>query len=319
MNRKRPGARLTRAMFRRASVLSVGALALIGCSAASMTDNILADGPVVPGATVEVPIQVAGLQRRYVVHVPPLPSTQLSGTPHPLLLLLPGSSQVGETVMSQSGMDTLADANHFLLVYPDGVGGSNSDWNAGDCCGQAHADGVDDLAFLEAVIADVSAQFPVDHHRIYFGGFSDGARMAYSAACRIGPAIAAVAAVSGSLTESGCKPGRAIPVIAFHGVEDTSIPYTDPSHTLPVATVKSALQLPPTILFWLANNGCTSVTTTLYAQKGPVMLTQGAHCKADVVFYTITNGTHTWPSPSRGLAVDASPLIASFLLAHTSP
>lgn len=295
------------------------AAALLGCSAAGLTDNLVDNGPVVPGATVGVPIQVAGIQRRYVVHIPPLTSSQLSKTPHPLLLMLPGSSQVGETVLSQSGMDTLADANHFLLVYPDGVGGTNSDWNAGDCCGQAHADGVDDVAFLQAVIADVSAQFPVDRRRIYFGGFSDGARMAYSAACRIPNVVAAVAAVSGSLTESNCKPGRAIPVIAFHGVEDTSIPYTDASHTAPATIVKSALQLPPTILFWLSNNGCTSVATSLFSQKGPVMLTQGVHCNADVAFYTITNGSHMWPSPSRGVAVDASPLIAAFLLAHTAP
>ncbi|MDQ2891319.1 MAG: dienelactone hydrolase family protein [Gemmatimonadota bacterium] len=302
------------------SLVSLLALLAASCaSPASMADALVGAGPVVPGATVEVPIQVAGLSRRYVVHVPPLTATQLADQAHPLMLLLPGSSQVGETVMSESGMDTLSDARHFLLVYPDGVGGNDTDWNAGDCCGAAHAQGVDDVAFLQAVIADVASRFRVDTHRIYFAGFSDGARMAYSVACRMGATVAGVAAVSGSLTQSDCQPGRAIPVIAFHGVEDTSVPYTDPSHTAPSKLVKSALELPPTILFWLANNGCSSVTTAVYAQQGPVLTTQGNHCAGDVEFYTITNGTHTWPSPERGLAVDASPLIVDFLLAHTAP
>ena len=291
----------------------------IGCSAAAMTDALTGTRQVVPGATVDVPIHVSGVLRHYLVHVPPLASSQLTPQPHALLLVLHGSGQDGTFIMSESGMDSLADANHFLVVYPDGIGGTSSDWNAGDCCGEAHAQKVDDVAFLQAVIADVGAQYRVDAHRIYIAGFSDGARMAYSMACKLGSTVAAVAAVSGSLTQSDCQPDRAIPVIAFHGVEDESIPYTDPSHTQPVRVVKSALELPPTILFWLANNGCRSVTTAVYAQKGPVLLTQGARCLGDVAFYTITNGTHTWPSPSRGLAVDASPLIASFLLAHTAP
>ncbi|MDQ6736817.1 MAG: hypothetical protein M3Z30_03840 [Gemmatimonadota bacterium] len=284
-----------------------------------MSDELVGTGPLVPGATVEVPIQVSGAQRRYIVHVPPLTSRQLSTQPHPLLLVLHGSGQDGASIMSESGMDSLADANHFLLVYPDATGGAAADWNAGDCCGQAHSQNVDDVGFLQAIIANIGSQYPVDRHRVYFAGFSDGARMAYSAACKLGTTVAAVAAVAGSLSQSGCQPGRAIPVIAFHGVNDESISYTDSSHTAPIRVVKSALQLPPTILFWLANNGCASVTTTVYSQKGPILLTQGAHCLKDVAFYTITNGTHTWPSPSRGLAVDASPLIASFLLAHTAP
>lgn len=308
----------SRYRFKPSLVLPV-ALFAAGCSAASMTDNLVGTGPAVSGATVEVPIQVSGVQRSYVVHVPPLTNNQLSTQPHPLLLVLHGSDQDGATVMLESGMDSLADANHFIVVYPEGTGGANSDWNAGDCCGLAHARNVDDVAFLQAIIADIAVQHPVDRHRVYFAGFSDGARMVYSVACRLGETVAAIAAISGSLTEPNCKPGRAIPVIAFHGVNDESVPYTDSSHTAPVRVVKSALQLPPTILFWLANNGCTSVTTTVYSQKGPVLLTQGAHCRNDVSFYTITNGPHTWPSPARGLAIDASPLIASFLLAHTAP
>ena len=51
----------------------------------------------------------------------------------------------------------LAEANGFLVVFPDGVGlGPNADkfrtWNGGYCCGTAVKQNVDDVAFISALI-----------------------------------------------------------------------------------------------------------------------------------------------------------------------
>src|SRR5207248_5697071 len=113
---------------------------------------------------------------------------------------------------------------HFLVAYPQGTG-SPSDWNAGSCCGDPVNAGTDDIAFIKAVIADISTRLRVDKKRIYVAGFSDGARMAYRVACEMSTQIAAVAAASGSLVTSNCNPTPLMRLIAFNGTADPSVSY----------------------------------------------------------------------------------------------
>ena len=224
-------------------------------------------------------------------------------------------------------MDSLAEARHFLVAYPDGTGGRfglNTDWNAGECCGNAQRDGVDDVGFLRALIADVSARWPVDRRRVYVAGFSDGARMAYRAACEMAGEVAAVAAVSGSLVAAHCAPRWPIPVIAFHGTSDEEVPFADTAYTAAREPVHGASGLPPTTQFWMATNHCRGIVVHHVAPR--VVETEGTGCVTDVVLYAIEGGPHGWPvAPSArdaagtGYVISASPIIAQFFLRHRTP
>src|SRR5205814_1785627 len=100
-------------------------------------------------------------------------------------------------------------------AYPDGSDGGfglyPTDWNAGTCCGAPFREGVDDLAFISAIISQVEGRLSVDHARVFIAGFSDGGRMAYHVACQLGSKIAAIAVVSGSLTDNQCFPDVGVP------------------------------------------------------------------------------------------------------------
>jgi polyhydroxybutyrate depolymerase len=295
---------------------------------APVSSDIVSDGSLVPGYTSAQHVRLGDWTRDYLLHVPRQAPFSLMGRRRrfPLLIVLHGSGARGESVRQQSGMDSVAESHHFLAAYPDGSGeifGLSSDWNAGQCCGGPHFDKVDDIGFLRAMIADISARLPVDSRRIYVAGFSDGARMAYHTACEMAGEITAVAAVSGSLVDNRCRPSRAIPVIAFHGSADPEVPFNDSAFSVSSRPVpRDAASLPSTVRFWLATDGCQKTTAGRLSPH--VLRTSGVGCSADVAFYTIEGAGHHWPAiapaGSNGDAeldeISASPVIADFFLRH---
>ena len=277
------------------------ALLVMLSSAACSVDNVLrTSGDWLPGTATHY-ISVGNYPRDYLLHVPPrhpaIPGDTLP--PFPLLLVLHGSSGSGEGIRQTTQMDSLGDAYGFLVAYPNGTNGGGlfaSDWNGGACCGSASRENVDDVGFISALAAEVSRNLPVDQHHIYVAGFSSGAIMAYHAACRLAPMIDAIAVVSGSLKDESCVPGKAVGLIAVQGTDDTEVPYNDVSLTPPPVTVTGiAAQLPPSVQFWVATDGCNGATVSL--QSPDVTLTSFSSCAgAGVVLYTIQGGWHEWPS-----------------------
>ena len=285
-----------------------------------------------PGAVVRT-LQVGGVARSFVLHVPAQQPTDSTGAlqPFPLMLVLHGSGASGEAIRRESRLDSIADAQHFIVVYPNGSTGpflsGEPDWNAGVCCGMASQTHVDDVGFLSAVIDNVSSTLPVDARRVSIAGFSDGGRMAYHAACLLADRIAAIAVVSGSLVDPNCDPTRAVPVIAFHGTADDQVAYDEPALTTPVAdsTMPSVAQdAPPALQFWVAQNDCqraTQVATATDVERYSFNKCNGA----PVVLFRINNGVHTWPGgtdvdpKSPDSEINASALLVRFVLARRLP
>lgn len=294
------------------------------------------DGPTAAGesgvwtaGTAAHAIVVGSLDRTFLMHVPKdrrLSSSALP-LPWPLLIVLHGSSGDATAIEQQSGMDSLAEATPFLVVYPNGTGGDfnlyPSDWNAGSCCGAAYRDNVDDLGFIAALITEVSAHVPVDPHRVYVAGFSAGGRMAYHVGCQLASTVAAIGVVSGSLEDNGCTPTITVPLFAVHGTDDQEVPY-DETAPPPAGPVPSpADSLPPSVQFWTVLNGCAKAVTLVAAAD--VVQTSFTPCVgAEVDFYTILGGTHGWPggpvdpgSQPPMNEMNASVLMWKFFFKHT--
>jgi polyhydroxybutyrate depolymerase len=286
-----------------------------------------------PATVVETPgtrqyrVEAGQLMRRFLLHIPPgRPRRFGLATSYPLVIVLHGSGAGGATMPGMTGMNAVADSAHFLVAYPDattGTLGLGADWNAGECCGAAHDAAVDDVGFLRALVRALAREMPVDRRRIYVAGFSDGARMAYHAACELGAQVAAVAIVAGSLVDGQCAPGRPVPLIAFHGTTDDEVPYRDSSFaTAAWLAPRGTSALPPSIRFWATINHCSDARTMPFTRH--VLVSRFAGCAADVVLYTIQGGTHEWPrasldgdDPAR--EVDASRRAWRFFAAHPLP
>src|ERR1700722_13155351 len=107
---------------RRLSLLLLITLALAGCGArhASADDQ---------SATMEF----GGLSRKYAVDVPP-------GHPTGLVMNLHGGFSTGAEQQTLTNFDAIADANGFVVVYPDGI---DRNWADGRGASEPDRRGVD--------------------------------------------------------------------------------------------------------------------------------------------------------------------------------
>ncbi len=308
---------------------TLAALLVAGCMESNHADDVALKGTYAPGTAAHT-IAAGGLERSYLLHLPPAPERRLGRLQaFPLLIVLHGSGADGATVERMSAMDSLADVRHFIVAYPNGTAGFlrlQTDWNAGRCCGPAAERKVDDLAFVHLLLADITKKLPIDRRRIYVAGFSDGARMAYRVGCVLSGDVTAIGVVAGGLVDSTCKPAHRLPLVAFHGTADDEVPYAD---TLPASVWRDARYdtlpraVPPIVAFWATQNGCR--TRTNARQSEHIVRWTFALCSAgaDVVFYSIARGGHAWPGGRRDgngdeptREISASALMVDFFLRH---
>jgi polyhydroxybutyrate depolymerase len=105
-------------------------------------------------------------------------------------------------------------AGKFVLVFPGAVGGS---WGLSDEKVKA------DLAFFDALLADLKARYLIDSNRVYVLGMSNGGYFAHLVGKERSKSVAAVASHSGTLglqTLLGVNAARKFPVLIIHGDRD---------------------------------------------------------------------------------------------------
>jgi polyhydroxybutyrate depolymerase len=252
----------------------------VGCSA-----------PVVPGSHT-LTLSVNGHARTVIVHLPP----GYGGHALPLVLNMHGS---GATALGQerfTGMDATADADGFIVAYPQGAiqAGSGFEWNVphvplpGGAAVPAGA--ADDVSFLAEVVTTLEHRYCVEPARIFATGFSGGGRMASQLACDASAIFAAVAPVSGLRMPSPCRGARPVSVLSFHGTADRVDPYDGHGQAYWTDSVPRAAQE------WAAQNGCHATPTTSEPAHGVVLTTYDACLKASAVeLYTLAGEGHRWP------------------------
>ncbi len=230
-------------------------------------------------------LDLGGKTRTFVVHVPPAydPSK-----PTPLVLNFHGYRMTPKLEEWLTSMSTTADADGFILVYPEGTG-SPLGFNAGGCCGDAKDDRVDDIGFTRAMLDRLEADLCVDPARVFATGMSNGGFMSHRVACELSDRIAAVAPVAGVNASPTCAPTRAVSVLDFHGVTDPTVAY-DGNAKRGWPSVNDSVN------GWAARDGCTGPTLV-------TSITDDVHCVthtqcrdgAEVALCMILDGGHTWP------------------------
>ncbi len=274
-------------------------------------------------------LKVDGLERSYLVHIPP--RLDLS-QPSPLVLILHGAAMNAQMMVSFSGMNAQADVSQFIAVYPNGTGWQNTflRWNSGGIGPEQQKP--DDVAFLRALLDDLAGVLKVDSRRVFAAGLSNGGMMSYRLAVEMSGRIAAIAAVGGTLAVNDPQPLRAVPVIHFHGTADPIVPYAGPARRNRSGI--SFQSVPETISAWVKLTGCPAQpvvkevpdqcddgTTVKITTYGPGR--QGA----EVVLVDINGGGHTWPGkqPTVSLIgrstreISANRMIWEFFQKHPFP
>lgn len=193
------------------------------------------------------------------------PGTLGSGGSWPLVMMLHGCTHNAQDMAEISGMNDVAEANRFLVVYPEQSRLANllKCWNWFDPKHQKRDAG--EPSILAAVVDQVRSTQNVDPDRVYVVGVSAGAAMAcilaatypdvfggvamfagaeFKAASSVSEGIAAMKQGGpdpirrGQLAFEAMRSGlahkkrRRMPVIVFHGTADTHVSVVNAEQTI---------------------------------------------------------------------------------------
>jgi polyhydroxybutyrate depolymerase len=270
-------------------------------------------------------LTVSGHRRTAIVHIP---AGYTSKSKLALVLNLHGSESTASAQEKFSGMDAVADADHFIVAYPQALSADRIgyDWNIP---GEPMVNGKfppasapSDVTFLTTLVRDLAGRYCIDLSRVYATGVSGGGRMASQLACDASSVFAAIAPVAGLRYPSSCPASRPVPVIAFHGTADLIDPFDGGGLGYWTYSVPTAAHL------WASHNHCAA---SPQSTSGPgYRLTRYTGCSGgtEVELYAITGEGHEWPDgpamPSaitsvlgpQSDAVDANALMWAFFRAH---
>ncbi len=218
-------------MRRLSALLSMFSLALAG--------PVSAELPI--GLTQDLTLTHDSELRVYDVLRPALAAV---ATRRPLVVDLHGFTSDGNQQRGISGWSAIAEANGFLVAWPDGLDNS---WNGITCCGTAVTNNVDDVGFIRAMVAAIQAEVNIDAERIFVTGLSNGGAMSHRLACEAADLFAAAAPMAFPVPHldfaTDCQPSEPIPLLLFMGLTDTLVPYSGAA---------------PSFAAWRDKNGCDS-------------------------------------------------------------
>lgn len=257
-----------------------------------------------------------GVNRSYVTYVP---TTWLTTVNMPLLFVLHGTTQTGQGIADISEFNTIAENEGFIVVYPDGIGGS---WNTGI----PGASTADDMGLIDTLIVMHEALYGTDQSRVFSCGFSAGGYMSYRLACESPRCFAGVASVSGTMTDlivNNCSPLFTTPVLHIHGDADFVVAYN--------GSVIAGIGVDSVMATWNGYNTCptvpvmTSLPDINTMDNSTVDKYTFEPCAQNLsnVLLKVNGGGHQWPGTNAILGgigvinrdIDASEEIWNFFSA----
>lgn len=258
--------------------------------------------------TVEDSLLIDGSYRTFLVHTPP----GFSAAEHlPLVFNLHGYTSNSLQQEAYSEMNAVADAERFVVVYPDGV---NNSWNLG-------LGSVDEYGFFTGMMDLLEVTHNINTDRVYSCGMSQGGYMSFVLACSMYDRIAAIASVAGSMApglDLVCAPTRPVPVMMIHGTADGIVPYTGGIQNLAV---------PDAIDFWVQHDNCDTIAVVTpipdivpldfcFAER---LDHNNGDANSQVSLIIVADGGHTWPGASIPIGVtnqdfEASQVIWDFFV-----
>jgi len=278
--------------------------------------------------------------RSYTIYIP---STWTPNVVSPLLIALHGLSGWDLQLMDNTAFNNLAEANNFIVVYPNGTGEKLGDrgirsWNGGQVgwcttgnCPPSQISKIDDVGYISNLIDDVSSRYPIDPKRVYLTGHSNGSQLAQRLACQLSNKITAVAVVAGHLALDTCNPDSPVSLLQIYGTEDTLNPENGGTAKISFGiysyefnskgVMKSVQEMALAngcSSNYSQNNNLTNKDLTIYTWPG---------CKNGVIVSSIriSGASHAWmgrPAQSADsiklsgepyMKIDASKVIWSFL------
>lgn len=246
--------------------------------------------------------------RSYALYVP---SDYDPARAYPLVMVLHGRPSTALGMAFISDMNPVAEANGFIVVYPDYAFDS---WNyyrdLPDLPGIG-AEQANDVGFLQALTDEIAIDLHLDPRRLYVTGFSNGGFMTERLACEASDTFAAFAVVGAVFVPefaATCFRHPPAPLLHIHGTDDVSIPWEGLQNAFPDGMRVTGLSVGESVRLWTLRNGCVFLPEVGVLDKidpdAPTTVRSFRYERClsghPVHFYAIEGGGHNWPGvPGR--------------------
>jgi polyhydroxybutyrate depolymerase len=235
-------------------------------------------------------LDINGTPREVIVQVPAVET----GARPPAVIAFHGYTSHAWQIEATSGLSGRADELGFVAAYPEALGDPTEWAYASTARGDDR-----DMALTEALMTTLVEQACVEPERLVLAGHSMGGGMASDAACRLAERVAGVVVLAALWLDPPCAPGRPVPVVAAHALDDPLLPYDGG----PLGFGSTQLAAEDAVGAWATLDGCGATPLTSESADGAAILTW-PDCAAPVVLHRLSSGGHDWPAIGSDLIVD---------------
>jgi len=233
--------------------------------------------------------------------------------PAPLVLALHGggggAEQFDRSTKGHFGRE--AQRRGWAVVFPQGVAKGWNDGRPLTSLRDRRRRGVDDVAFLSALIDHLHATRGIDLSRVYATGMSNGGFMSYRLGLDLAEKIAAIAPVCANLAKvhDGKHPARPVGLLAINGTQDPLVPYAGGYVKVFGRKRGAVFSVDESLRRWALFNACTKPPTSrALPDKAPgdgtrAVLKVWPACEKGALVrqIRIEGGGHTWPGGTQNL------------------
>ncbi|MGD9638554.1 MAG: PHB depolymerase family esterase [Alphaproteobacteria bacterium] len=248
-------------------------------------------------------IVINGIKRSYYLFTP---SNYSSQKIYPVIFAFHGGGGNAYNILNMTNFKSYIDDYDFILIAPNGSGNNSNEmlltWNAGNCCGYALEQSVNEADFINAIIEQSAKDYSINRNQIFLTGMSNGAMLSHRLACELSDKIAGIATVSGAMNFEQCSPSKPIKAIIFNGKKDEHVRYDGgvPSKNMDKRNPRIDNPVFYAVNFWVNNNHCSPKPHQ--ETFGNIIIDKYLDCNdnQDVTLYTIVDGKHAWPGGEKG-------------------
>jgi polyhydroxybutyrate depolymerase len=223
--------------------------------------------------------------------------------PTALAFLFYGSGSTPAAFSTTTDFPALGAAQGDIVVVPH-IQPNEGEWQFS---GQGS-----DAAFITALDTHLQSTYCIAPRRVFAAGFSAGAAFSIIYGCSHQRDIRAISTVAVDF-QLGCT--RPMPILAFHGTADPSVPYQNGAVgiSLPGTKVRGTLL---NMGDWAKLDRCRTVPVSVRVGS-QVSRSQWPRCTrgTSVTLYTVFGGGHDWPGadPKFGFGLTTQQISASQL------
>jgi poly(3-hydroxybutyrate) depolymerase len=216
--------------------------------------------------------------------------------PVPLVLAFHGGGENANasTFQSRTQWEKSGLKYGFAVAYPNGCRVDRNQFNQLEICcdggswnarsseprGFPELCDIDDVAFVDQIIADIQQQHRIQLDKIFAVGHSKGGVFAYSLACDRAHVFAGIGTTAATLTRllpENCQPSKEVAIFHVHNLQDPVIPFEGGGINTDFSWPAASLGLE----YWIGKDNCvTSTREHNFKQKHCARLAM--HCPSRI-------------------------------------